>query len=66
MRDAGIPVLEGTASGLAALRHLLAYRDQGARPPVVPPQPVADDVRERWRHGWPREVRSSELEGLPC
>ena len=28
VRDAGIPVLEGTASGLAALRHLLAYRDR--------------------------------------
>jgi acetate---CoA ligase (ADP-forming) len=27
LRAAGIPVLEGTASGLTALRHLLAYRD---------------------------------------
>ena len=34
LRDAGIPVLEGTASGLTALRHLLAYRDFLAhRPP---------------------------------
>jgi acyl-CoA synthetase (NDP forming) len=34
LRTAGIPVLEGTASGLTALRHLLAYRDFLAhRPP---------------------------------
>ncbi|HVG64744.1 MAG TPA: acetate--CoA ligase family protein [Actinomycetota bacterium] len=31
LRAAGVPVLEGTASGLTALRHLLAYRDFLAR-----------------------------------
>ena len=58
VRDAGIPVLEGTASGLAALRHLLAYRDQRARPPGRSrgagrrrrPRAMA-------RSGWPREAR---------
>ena len=33
LRAAGVPVLEGTASGLTALRHLLAYRDFLARRP---------------------------------
>ena len=63
LRDQGIPVLEGTTSGLAALKHLLAYRDGHTRPPVVPPEPVSDAVRERWR----ARLASggvSELEGL--
>ena len=33
LRAAGVPVLEGTATGLAALGHLLAYRDFLAHPP---------------------------------
>ncbi len=49
LRDAGIPVLEGTRSGLVALRALVADRDVHARPPVVPPPPVEAQVRERWR-----------------
>ena len=64
VRDAGIPVLEGTASGLAALRHLLAYRDQRALPPVVPSQPVAADVRERWRARLASGGEVTELEAL--
>jgi acyl-CoA synthetase (NDP forming) len=32
LRAAGVPVLEGTATGLAALRHLLAHRDVLAHP----------------------------------
>jgi acyl-CoA synthetase (NDP forming) len=64
LRDDGIPVLEGTASGLAALRHLLAYRDGRARPPIVPPEPVSDDVRERWRARLASGHEVSELEGL--
>jgi acyl-CoA synthetase (NDP forming) len=64
LRDDGIPVLEGTASGLAALRHLLAYRDGRARAPVVPPEPVPDDVRERWRARLGSGDDVSELEGL--
>jgi acetate---CoA ligase (ADP-forming) len=64
LRDDGIPVLEGTASGLAALRHLLAYRDGRARPPIVPPEPVPDDVRERWRARLASGDEVSELEGL--
>jgi acyl-CoA synthetase (NDP forming) len=64
LRDQGIPVLEGTASGLVALRHLLAHRDVRARPPVVPPTPVPDDVRERWRARLASGHEVSELEGL--
>ena len=64
LRDGGIPVLEGTASGLAALKHLLGYRDRRALPAVVPPSPVADDVRERWRARLALGPELSELDGL--
>lgn len=64
LRDAGIPVLEGSASGLAALGHLLAYRDSRARRPVAPPAPVPDEVRERWRARLGAGGEVSELEGL--
>ena len=42
LRDRGIPVLEGTSSGLVALRALLAHTDVRARPAADPPAPVAD------------------------
>lgn len=46
LRDAGIPVLEGTATGLAAVRHLLAERDH-VPGESRPRQPRAG--REKWR-----------------
>jgi acyl-CoA synthetase (NDP forming) len=52
LAEAGIPVLEGTTTGLAAFRHLFAYRDARARPPLptgAADSPVAADVRARWR-----------------
>ena len=64
LRDLGIPVLEGTSSGLVAIRALLAHADVRARPPVETPAPVADDVRARWREGLARGGEVSELEGL--
>jgi acetate---CoA ligase (ADP-forming) len=64
LRDDGIPVLEGTASGLVALRHLLAYRDMRAPPLVAPPAPVSDEVRERWRARLASGRDVTELEGL--
>jgi acetate---CoA ligase (ADP-forming) len=64
LRDAGIPVLEGTASGLRALRHLLADRDHRLRPPPTPQEPVSDAVRERWRHRLSAPGEPSELEAL--
>jgi len=47
----GIPVLEGTATGLAAFRHLFAYRDHRALGPPPGPRssPVSAAERERWR-----------------
>jgi acyl-CoA synthetase (NDP forming) len=41
LRAAGVPVLEGTATGLAALRHLLAHRDFLAHPPPPAAEAVA-------------------------
>src|SRR5439155_21187844 len=52
LAEAGIPVLEGTSTGLAAFRHLFAYRDARARPPVAAaPEdaPPPTDVRAGWR-----------------
>ena len=47
LRSHGVPVLEGTASGLLALRHLLAVRERAERAPAV--VPVVDDARrDRW------------------
>jgi acyl-CoA synthetase (NDP forming) len=48
LRDAGVPVLEGTRTGLAAMRNAFAYRDARARPPVRRPD-VAPAVTRRWR-----------------
>jgi acetate---CoA ligase (ADP-forming) len=49
LRADGIPVLEGTATGLMAFRHLFEHRDAAARGPVRPPEPVGEEVRGRWR-----------------
>jgi acyl-CoA synthetase (NDP forming) len=48
LRDAGVPVLEGTRTGLAAVRAVFAHRDARARPPVQRPE-VAPAVTRRWR-----------------
>ena len=64
LRDAGIPVLEGTRSGLVALRALIAQRDAGDRPPLEAPTPVAEDVRDRWRQRLSEGSEVDELEGL--
>jgi acetate---CoA ligase (ADP-forming) len=60
----GIPVLEGTLTGLAAFRHLFAYRDFRAREPVTGASPVADDVRQRWVERLSSGEPIDELEGL--
>jgi acyl-CoA synthetase (NDP forming) len=48
LRVAGIPILEGTATGLAALRHLLGLRDFRNRPPIRPPPSPQDGVHAKW------------------
>jgi acyl-CoA synthetase (NDP forming) len=55
VRRRGIPVLEGTTTGLRAFRHLFDYRDWRARSDgqraagaTAPVPPVAADVVERW------------------
>ena len=48
LRAAGVPVLEGTRSGLAAVRHMFAYRDHHALAPVLPVS-VPAEVTLRWR-----------------
>jgi acyl-CoA synthetase (NDP forming) len=64
LRDLGIPVLEGTSSGLVALRALLAHGRGGEHPVSDPPEPVASDVRERWRHRLEQGGEIGEIEGL--
>ncbi len=60
----GIPVLEGTLTGLAAFKHLFAYRDARARPPVAGGSPVTDEVRSRWIERLWNGEPFDELEGL--
>lgn len=64
LRDAGIPVLEGTTTGLAAFRHLFEYRDYHARLPVEGASPVAHGVRDRWRWRLSSREPIDEVEGL--
>ena len=64
LREAGIPVLEGTDSGLRALGHLLADGERRGRAQAVPPAPVPDEVRERWRSRLAAGGEVAELEGL--
>lgn len=64
LRSSGLPVLEGTETGLLAFRHLFEYRDARARPPVGRPEPVAPEVRERWRARLATRKPWSEAEGL--
>jgi acyl-CoA synthetase (NDP forming) len=64
LRDLGIPVLEGTSSGLVAVRALIANRDVRERRAGEPPAPVSDDVRSRWRERLATGEEIGEIEGL--
>jgi acetate---CoA ligase (ADP-forming) len=64
LREAGVPVLEGTATGLLAFRHLFELRDLGSLPEVEPPGAVPEDVRTRWRERLRGEDPWSEVEAL--
>jgi acyl-CoA synthetase (NDP forming) len=64
LRDAGIPVLEGTVPGLLAIKHLLHDADHRGLPPLAPPSPIGDEIRERWRARLTDGRPWSELDGL--
>ena len=49
LRAAGIPVLEGTDTGIAALAHLFALRDYRELPALRRAQPPEPDLRRAWR-----------------
>jgi acyl-CoA synthetase (NDP forming) len=60
LRAGGVPVLEGTRSGLLALRHLLDH----TRPPPPPPAPEpASATAARWRGRLAQGGWSSALSG---
>ncbi len=64
VRGKGIPVLEGTTSGLRAFGHLFAYRDFHERPPTDPPPSADPEVVERWSARLATREALSEAEGL--
>ncbi len=64
IRAAGVPLLEGTDTGLAAFRALFERRDFAALPPFATPDPVAADVRGRWRRRLGNTAPWGEREGL--
>jgi acyl-CoA synthetase (NDP forming) len=64
LRDAQIPILEGTESGLRALGHLLDDAERRVRPAEDPPEAVPADVVERWRARFTTGAAFTEAEGL--
>ena len=64
LEEAGIPVLEGTLTGLAAFRHLFAYRDHRSLPAFEGSSPASDEVRDRWRQRFESGEPVDEWEGL--
>ncbi len=64
IRAAGVPLLEGTATGLKAFRSLFARRDFAALTPFTEPQPVSAEVRNRWRRRLSEATTWTEHEGL--
>lgn len=57
LRSHGIPVLEGTRSGVLALRHLGELREFSDRPPVEPPAPDPERAAT-----WRRRLAQGPLE----
>jgi acyl-CoA synthetase (NDP forming) len=60
----GIPVLEGTTTGLAAFRHLFDRRDHRGLPPLQGRSPVDDETRRQWRDRLASGAPFDEHEGL--
>lgn len=64
LRRLGIPVLEGTASGLRAVSHLLTRAEWRQEPPPGALPDVGEEVRSRWRERLAGGGVLSESEGL--
>jgi acyl-CoA synthetase (NDP forming) len=64
LRESGIPVLEGTASGLLAFRHLFELRDSRSLPHLLRPEAVSEEVRNRWLERLRSDDPWSEVEAL--
>ncbi len=60
LRAKGVPVLEGTRSGLLALRHLLEYRDARSRLAA----PAATAVDERRSTTWSHRLANHGVHGV--
>ncbi len=56
LRASGIPVLMGTSTGLAAIRHLLRYQSRRAEPPVT--TDVGPGLNERALASWRARIVS--------
>lgn len=63
LRAGGVPLLEGSRNGLAAVRNMLRYRDLRARPAVM--APVTDpETTRRWRGRLARPEPLTPLESF--
>ena len=64
LRAAGIPVLEGTRTGLLALRHLLDHTERPVPPPA--PEPARHPHRDHLPTGGPELFRLLREYGIPA
>jgi acyl-CoA synthetase (NDP forming) len=64
LRAHGVPVLEGTPTGLAAFKHLFELRDHRRRAAVPLARGSAPDLRSRWEARLATGTPISESEGM--
>ena len=64
LTHAGIPVLDGTTTGLKAVRNAMDYRDFLRRPEVERPPMPSKDVSKRWRERLSKPGALTEAESL--
>jgi acyl-CoA synthetase (NDP forming) len=60
----GVPVLDGTETGLLAIKHALAYRDFRLRPTIQAPAASEKHIIEFWRKRLGENRALDESEGL--
>ena len=58
LREVGVPVLEGTRTGMLAMRHLLEWRNAKERS-----SPIAHPIDEKRRTRWSDRIRAGGLGG---